>query len=57
MQNSSLDESQDGIKMAGTDFSNLSHADDATLMAVLIPTCVSSSPGFLMTYTAYELSK
>ena len=33
MQNSSLDESQDGIKTAGTDFSNLSHADDATLMA------------------------
>ena len=33
MQNSSLGESQDGIKTAGTDFSNLSHADDATLLA------------------------
>ena len=33
MQNSSLDESQDGVKTAGTNFSNLSYADDATLMA------------------------
>ena len=33
MQNSSLDESQDGVKTAGTNFSNLSYADDTTLMA------------------------
>ena len=33
MQKSSLDESQDGIKTAGTNFSNLSYADDATLVA------------------------
>ena len=33
MQNSSLDESQDGIKTAGTNFSKLSYTDDATLVA------------------------
>ena len=33
MQNSGLDETQAGIKIAGRNISNLRYADDATLMA------------------------
>ena len=33
MQNSGLDESQTGIKIAGRDISNLRYADNTTLMA------------------------
>ena len=33
MQNSGLDESQAGIKIAGRNISNLRYADDTTLMA------------------------
>ena len=33
MRNSSLDEAQAGIKMAGRNISNLRYADDTTLMA------------------------
>ena len=33
MQNTELDESQTEIKIAGRDISNLSYADDITLMA------------------------
>ena len=33
MQNSRLDETQAGIKIAGRNISNLRYADDATLMA------------------------
>ena len=33
MRNAGLEEAQDGVKTAGTNFSNLSYADDATLMA------------------------
>ena len=33
MQNTGLDEAQAGIKIAGRNISNLSYADDTTLMA------------------------
>ena len=33
MQNTGLDEPQDGIKIAGRNINNLRYADDATLMA------------------------
>ena len=33
MQNSRLDEAQDGIKIAGRNINNLRYADDTTLMA------------------------
>ena len=33
MQNSGLDEAQDGIKIARRNISNLRYADDTTLMA------------------------
>ena len=33
MRNDGLDESQAGIKIAGTNVNNLRYADDATLMA------------------------
>ena len=33
MQNTSLDESQAGIKIAGRNINNLRYADDTTLMA------------------------
>ena len=33
MQNARLDESQDGIKIAGGNINNLRYADDTTLMA------------------------
>ena len=33
MQNSGLDETQAGIKIAGRNISNLRYADDTTLMA------------------------
>ena len=33
MQNARLDESQTGIKIAGSNINNLRHADDTTLMA------------------------
>ena len=33
MQNSGLDEAQDGIKIAGRNISNLRYTDDTTLMA------------------------
>ena len=33
MQNAGLDESQAGIKIAGTNINNLRYADDTTLMA------------------------
>ena len=33
MQNSGLDEAQDGIKIAGRNINNLRYADDTTLMA------------------------
>ena len=33
MQNSGLDESQTGIKIAGRNISNITYADDTTLMA------------------------
>ena len=33
MRNAGLDESQAGIKIAGRNISNLSYADDTTLMA------------------------
>ena len=33
MQNAKLDESQDGIKIGGTNINNLRYADDNTLMA------------------------
>ena len=32
MQNASLDEAQDGIKIAGTNINNFWYADDTTLM-------------------------
>ena len=32
MRNARLDESQAGIKIAGTNINNLRHADDTTLM-------------------------
>ena len=33
MRNTGLDETQDGIKFAGRNISNLRYADDTTLMA------------------------
>ena len=33
MQNTRLDEAQDGIKIAGRNINNLKYADDTTLMA------------------------
>ena len=33
MQNARLDETQDGIKIAGRNINNLRYADDTTLMA------------------------
>ena len=33
MRNAGLDEAQAGIKIAGTNINNLSHADDSSLMA------------------------
>ena len=33
MWNAGLDEAQDGIKIAGRNINNLTHADDTTLMA------------------------
>ena len=33
MQNSGLDEAQDGIKVAGRNINNFRYADDTTLMA------------------------
>ena len=52
MRNSGLDEAQAGIKIAGRNINNLRYADDTTLMAILIPACASSTPAFLMMYSA-----
>ena len=65
MRNTGLEEAQAGIKIAGRNINNLRYADDTTLMAeseeelksLLIPACVSSSPAFLMMYSAYKLNK
>ena len=57
MRNAGLEEAQAGIKIAGRNINNLRYADDTTLMAILIPACASSSPAFLMMYSAYKLNK
>ena len=57
MRNAGLEETQAGIKIAMRNINNLSYADDTTLMAILIPACASSSPAFLMMYSAYKVNK
>ena len=57
MRNNGLEEAQAGIKIARRNINDLRYADDTTLMAILIPACVSSSPALLMMYSAYELNK
>ena len=64
MQNARLDEAQAGIKIAGRNINNLRYADDTTFMAkseeldsLLISACASSSPAFLMMFSAYKLNK
>ena len=68
MRSTGLEEAQAGIKIAGRNINNLRYADDTTLMAeseeeliflpaILIPACASSSPAFLMMYSAYKLNK
>ena len=65
MRNAGLEETQAGIKTARRNIYNLRYADDTTLMAksegelrsLLIPAYASSSPAFLMMYSAYKLNK
>ena len=65
MRNAELEETQTGIKIGRRNINNLRYADDTTLMAeseeelnsLLIPACVSSSPAFLMMYSAHKLNK
>ena len=62
MRNARLEEAQTGIKIAGT-LSAIRLVSSAYqrllifLPEVLIPNCASSSPAFLMRYSAYKLNK
>ena len=67
MRSTGLEETQAGIKTARRNINNLRYAIRVVssaylkllrfLLAILIPVCASSSPAFLMMFSAHKLNK
>ena len=57
MRNAGMEEAQAGIKIAIRVVSSVYLRLLIFLPAILIPACASSSPAFLMMYSAYKLNK